>query len=189
MAKVDSRQLRRQYELLKKNSQREVRDAMNRTARKAGFAVLAGAQDRVPVMHGTLRLSLNVGNKNNVFNLTLKGDNAEITVGSGLDYAKWVEEGYTQNTGQFVPGRWKGRRFVYDPDSYGHYLQAMEAYEQASDGGGEAPNIFDYGMILTGKRIPGTWFLKKSREEIDSIMDELVQEEIEEMLRRLFPYG
>lgn len=185
MAKVNKRDLQRQYDLLKKQGKKEARAALERAARKAGFAILAGAQDRVPVQHGILRLSLSVGDKNNVFNLSMQGRNAEITVGSGLEYAEWVEDGYKQKAGQFVPGYWKGKRFKYDPDAYKKFLDAVEAF-QADGGEGDAPSIFDYGMILTGKKIPGVHFLARSKEEVESIQDEIIQEEIDEMLRRLF---
>jgi hypothetical protein len=164
MARVNKKDLERQYRHLKKQAKREVQAAMDRVARKAGFQVLRGAQDRAPVRDGVLRQSLMIGNRDNIFDLVLRGSKAEITVGTALEYARYVEEGFTQRKGQFVPGYWDDEKFVYVP---GHPT----------------------GMILTGKRIPGVRFLARSEAEVESIMDELVKEELDELARRLFPDG
>lgn len=181
MATVNKKDLERQYRRLKKQSKREVEAAMDRVARKAGFQVLRGAQDRAPVRDGVLRESLMIGNPDNIFDLILRGTKAEITVGTHLEYARYVEEGFTQRKGQFVPGHWDDEKFIYDPKAYVQFL-----YDQAA---GKNPNIWEYGMILTGKRIPGVHYLARSEAEVESIMDELVQEELDELARRLFPDG
>jgi hypothetical protein len=81
-----------------------------------------------------------------------------------LEYARYVEEGFTQRKGQFVPGYWDDEKFVYVP---GHPA----------------------GMVLKGRRIPGVHYLARSEAEVESIMDELVKEELDELARRLFPDG
>ncbi|MFP3390607.1 HK97 gp10 family phage protein [Brevibacillus sp. SIMBA_040] len=181
MAQVNKKDLEKLYRRLKKRSKTEVTAAMENVSRKAGFQVLRGAQDRVPVDQGLLRSSLSVGDQNNLFNFSLQGSRAEITVGSNLEYARYIEEGYTQKAGQFVPGYWRGDQFRYDPAAYEKYLSEKSA--------GNNPSLFDYGMVLTGKRIPGVRYLSKSREEVDSIMEELVKEELDDLARRLFPDG
>jgi hypothetical protein len=164
MARVNKKDLERQYRHLKKQAKREVQAAMDRVARKAGFQVLRGAQDRAPVRDGVLRQSLMIGNRDNIFDLVLRGTKAEITVGTALEYARYVEEGFTQRKGQFVPGYWDDEKFVYVP---GHPA----------------------GMVLKGRRIPGVHYLARSEAEVESIMDELVKEELDELARRLFPDG
>ncbi|MDR9504763.1 HK97 gp10 family phage protein [Brevibacillus agri] len=164
MATVNKKDLERQYRRLKKQSKREVEAAMDRVARKAGFQVLRGAQDRAPVRDGVLRESLMIGNPDNIFELILRGTKAEITVGTHLEYARYVEEGFTQRKGQFVPGYWDKEKFIYAPDH---------------------PS----GMVLKGKRIPGVHYLARSEAEVESVMDELVKEELDELARRLFPNG
>jgi hypothetical protein len=164
MARVNKKDLERQYRHLKKQAKREVQAAMDRVARKAGFQVLRGAQDRAPVRDGVLRQSLMIGNRDNIFDLVLRGTKAEITVGTALEYARYVEEGFTQRKGQFVPGYWDDEKFVYVP---GHPA----------------------GMVLKGRRIPGVHYLERSKAEVESIMDELVKEELDELARRLFPDG
>jgi len=164
MARVNKKDLVRQYRHLKKQAKREVQAAMDRVARKAGFQVLRGAQDRAPVRDGVLRQSLTIGNRDNIFDLVLRGTKAEITVGTALEYARYVEEGFTQRKGQFVPGYWDDEKFVYVP---GHPA----------------------GMVLKGRRIPGVHYLERSKAEVESIMDELVKEELDELARRLFPDG
>jgi hypothetical protein len=164
MARVNKKDLERQYRHLKKQAKREVQAAMDRVARKAGFQILRGAQDRAPVRDGVLRQSLMIGNRDNIFDLVLRGTKAEITVGTALEYARYVEEGFTQRKGQFVPGYWDDEKFVYVP---GHPA----------------------GMVLKGRRIPGVHYLARSEAEVESIMDELVKEELDELARRLFPDG
>lgn len=164
MAGVNKKDLERQYRHLKKQAKREVQAAMDRVARKAGFQILRGAQDRAPVRDGVLRQSLMIGNRDNIFDLVLRGTKAEITVGTALEYARYVEEGFTQRKGQFVPGYWDDEKFVYAP---GHPT----------------------GMVLKGRRIPGVHYLARSEAEVESIMDELVKEELDELARRLFPDG
>lgn len=90
---------------------------MDRVARAAGLQVLRGAQDRAPASPGggLLQASLIIGNKHNIFDLVLRGMRAEITVGTSLEYARYVEEGFTQRPGQFVPGYWDDEKFVYVP--------------------------------------------------------------------------
>jgi hypothetical protein len=164
MARVNKKDLERQYRHLKKQAKREVQAAMDRVARKAGFQILRGAQDRAPVRDGVLRQSLMIGNRDNIFDLVLRGTRAEVTVGTALEYARYVEEGFTQRKGQFVPGYWDDEKFVYVP---GHPA----------------------GMVLKGRRIPGVHYLARSEAEVESIMDELVKEELNELARRLFPDG
>ncbi|BAH44511.1 hypothetical protein BBR47_35340 [Brevibacillus brevis NBRC 100599] len=164
MAKVDKRDLERMYKRLKKHHKREVQVSMDRVARMAGMQVLRGAQDRVPVRDGILRASLIIGNRKNIFDLVLGGLRAEITVGTNLSYARYVEEGFTQREGQFVPGYWDREKFIYVPDH---------------------PD----GMVLKGKRVPGVHYFARSVAEVESIMDELVKEELDDLARRLFPDG
>ena len=44
------------------------------------------------------------------------GSNLEITLSNPLEYASWVEFGHRVKK-HFVPGRWQGNRFIYNPDS------------------------------------------------------------------------
>jgi hypothetical protein len=181
MAKVNKRDLERLYRHLKENSADEVKEAVSRLARKAGYGVLRGAQDRVPVRDGVLRRSLSVGRPDNVFEFSMKGSHADITVGTNVEYARYVEEGFTQRKGQFVPGYWKGGEFRYDPNAYKKFLQERKK--------GNHPNLTDYGIILTGQRIPGVRYLARSLAEIEAVLDDLAYEELEDLARRLFPDG
>ncbi|MFE1631055.1 HK97 gp10 family phage protein [Brevibacillus reuszeri] len=164
MAKVNKKDLERQYKRLKKQSKREAQLSMDRVARTAALQVLRGAQDRVPARDGILQASLMIGHAENVFELVLSGLRAEIKIGTSLSYARYVEEGFTQRKGQFVPGYWDREKFIYVPDH-------------------------PEGMVLKGKRIPGVHYLARSEAEVDSVMDELIKEELDDLARRLFPDG
>ena len=38
-----------------------------------------------------------------------------LEVGTNVEYAKWVNDGHTQQPGRFIPGHWSGDRFTYVP--------------------------------------------------------------------------
>lgn len=58
-----------------------------------------------------------------------------LTVGSTLDYAKYVNDGHWANPGgvqvRFIPGSWSGDRFIYSPGAKGGMVlrqQWVEGY-------------------------------------------------------------
>lgn len=60
------------------------------------------------------------GGAGNVFEIA--GDGLSIEVGTNVEYARWVEEGY-QQTQRFVPGSWDGAHFRYGEGSGGMMLK------------------------------------------------------------------
>ena len=64
-----------------------------------------------------LLASFQQGDVNNVWEISAKG--LTLEVGTNLKYAAWVNDGHWTNPRgvemRFVPGYWKGDRFIYDP--------------------------------------------------------------------------
>lgn len=71
---------------------------------------LSRTKKRSPVLTGDLRKQWALsGIKKNGLDL-------EITLFNPLEYSSWVEFGH-RFIKHFVPGKWKGNKFIYDPDS------------------------------------------------------------------------
>jgi len=68
-----------------------------------------------------LLISFHKGNDNSVWELSDGG--LTLEVGTTLDYATYVNDGHWTNPKgverRFVPGRWEGDRFIYDPNEKG----------------------------------------------------------------------
>ena len=48
-------------------------------------------------------------------NISRKGMSATIEAWTATEYAGWVNDGHDQEPGRFIPGHWKGDRFIYEP--------------------------------------------------------------------------
>ena len=66
-----------------------------------------------------LLASFHEGGDGNVWELS--NDGLTIEVGTNVEYAKWVNDGHWTNPkgveSRFVPGRWEGDRFIYEPSA------------------------------------------------------------------------
>lgn len=71
--------------------------------------VMAKAKKRTPVDTGDLR------NKWYLSGIAWRGNDVMINLVNSALYASFVEYGHWQEVGRFVPGRWEGARFVYEP--------------------------------------------------------------------------
>ena len=67
-------------------------------------------------MHRQVKLLTPVdsGNLRRSWAVALGSD--EVEVSTYLEYAEYVEDGHNQKA-RFVPGRWSGNRFIYDPNA------------------------------------------------------------------------
>ena len=61
----------------------------------------------------------------------------EVTLINRAIYATWVNDGHKQRPGRFIPGRWEGTHFRYDPNA-------------------------DSGMVLKNSWVQGRFFVEKS---------------------------
>jgi hypothetical protein len=84
-----------------------------------------------------------------------------LTVGTRVSYAKWVNDGHSQQPGRFVPGVWKGDRFEYQKGA-------------------------KTGMVLKASRVAGSQFFDKSVEVINRMFPEMAQAKFDDYIRRYF---
>lgn len=84
-----------------------------------------------------------------------------LTVGTRVEYAKWVNKGHGQQPGRFIPGTWSGSKFVYTPGA-------------------------KTGMVLKASYVKGSHFFDKSVEVIRRMFPEMAKEHFEQYLARYF---
>lgn len=109
---------------------------------------------------GKLLDSFTKGGVENVWELNTGG--LTLTVGTNVEYAKWVNDGHGQQPGRFVPGFWSGKRFIYDPDA-------------------------KTGMILKASFVTGSHYFDKAVQVFEQMFPELAKSSFEQFFRRYFP--
>lgn len=70
----------------------------------------------------------------------------EARIKSPAEYARWVNDGHSQQPGRFIPGAWNGDRFEYNPDS-------------------------KTGMVLKADYVEGRHFVEDSIDDVDGRLD------------------
>ena len=116
------------------------------------------ADRHTPTRTGRLKQSMNMGAPESYSKVKATAELVEATYGSNVPYTGYVELGFTQNAGQFVPGYWSGGKFIY--------------VKGAST-----------GMVLTGKTVAGCHMFEKSLDDLrDGDLTDITVSE----LRRLF---
>lgn len=97
-----------------KDYENKIKSACIDTLEISATIAVAETQTRTPVKSGALRRSITHSG--------VDGVRMSVAVGSAISYAKYVEEGYTQNKGQYVKvlgkrltgKRIKGRFMIHD---------------------------------------------------------------------------
>lgn len=133
-----------------------VDDMKDRVLRTVGLRIQEYLDDLTPARTGRLKGSMSVGHPDNVFKMNV-GQQSFVVVGTAVEYAKYVNDGFTQEAGRFVPGVWRSGTFHYIPGS-------------------------KEGMVLTGKVIPGAFMFEKAAEYIEDDIPDIMEFEF----RRLF---
>lgn len=135
----------------------------SRFLRTAGLRILEYADDNTPRRQGRLQNSLSAGARENVFEIKV-GRTAYVVVGTVVEYAQYVEEGFSQEDrkGDFIPGYWRSGTFHYDPAAY--------------------PS----GMVLTGKVIAGAHMFRKAMDWLDDDLDAIAEFEFRRLYDELF---
>lgn len=95
----------------------------------------------------------------NIFDLDLGG--LTLNVGTRVEYAKWVNEGHRQQPGRFIPGVWKGERFIYTPGA-------------------------KTGIVLKASRTKGSGFFDKSAEILKRMFPDIAEAKIQDFINRHF---
>lgn len=140
-------------------------DKMNkfkdRLLRSSALRGLEHVDNLTPRHTGRLQNSAQVGDKDNVFKIAVSRYTSYVFFGTAVEYARYVEEGFQQKAGQFVPGFWQGDTFHYDPGS-------------------------KTGMVLTGKVIEGAHMYSKALDYLKEDMDEIARFEFRRLYAELF---
>jgi hypothetical protein len=133
----------------------------DRVLRTSGLRTLEYVDDLTPRRAGPLQNSAQVGDKNNVFRVKV-GKTSYVVVGTTVKYARYVEEGFQQKAGRFVPGYWSDSgTFHYQPG-------------------------YPSGMVLTGKFIEGAHMYRKALDYLQDDMDQIVEFEFRRLYAELF---
>lgn len=110
-----------------------------------------------------LLASFKKGNGNNVWELNEGG--LTLEVGTNLEYAGYVNDGHWTNPRgverRFVPGRWEGDKFIYDPSS-------------------------KEGMVLKQKWVEGSHYWESALQILDHIYPEILENKLQEWLDSYF---
>lgn len=127
-----------------------------------GYEFLRVLQDEIiskGVVDTRLLLSsFQKGDKDNVWNLS--EGSIELEVGTNVQYAKYANDGHWQNR-RFVPGKWAGDRFIYDPGA-------------------------KTGMMLTAKRVEGKHYWESGIKIIEAMLPKFLDAKIQQWLEQYF---
>lgn len=127
-----------------------------------GYEFLRVLQDEIiskGVVDTRLLLSsFQKGDKDNVWNLS--EGSIELEVGTNVQYAKYANDGHWQNR-RFVPGKWTGDRFIYDPGA-------------------------KTGMMLTAKRVEGKHYWESGIKIIEAMLPKFLDAKIQQWLEQYF---
>lgn len=111
-----------------------------------------------------LLASFEKGGNGNVWNIQEGG--LVLEVGTNLDYAGYVNDGHWTNAKgierRWVPGRWEGDRFIYDPDE------------------------IKSGMLLKQHWVEGKHYWESALRILDKIYPELLEAKLQEWLDSYF---
>lgn len=152
--KVDFRQLKRFADRFEKMANEELVEQFIREALlEIGKKLIAKTKRKTPVNTGLLRNSWQIGN------IERQGDEYVVEVYTDLEYASFVENGFRAH---WVPGEWKGKQFVYDPDA----KTGMQVGKK-------------------GAWVPGKFMMTISKNEIEREMPRYIQRKQLELLKRI----
>lgn len=134
----------------------------DRVLRTTGLRIQEYLDDLTPVAPGGghLKQSMTSGGQDNAFEIAVGGRSFVFT-GTNVAYAEYVNDGFTQEAGRFVPGEWSGDTFHYLP---GH----------------------NKGMVLTGKVVPGARMFEKAMQYIEGDMQQILDFEFRRLYNELF---
>lgn len=108
---------------------------------------------------GKLIGSFTKGGAGNIYQLDV--GSLTLTVGTSVEYAKWVNDGHRQQPGRFIPGVWEGKHFRYIP---GHRT----------------------GMVLKANFVKGSHFFDKSTRGFNRKFHTYVEKAFEQFWSRYF---
>lgn len=159
---VDTSELSTFFDKCLKAGNGDLKVQLNVFLEGLGYEFLKVLQDEIiskGVVDTRLLLSsFQKGDKDNVWNLS--EENIELEVGTNVQYAKYVNDGHWQNR-RFVPGKWSGDRFIYDPGA-------------------------KTGMMLTAKRVEGKHYWESGIKIIEAMLPKVLDAKIQQWLEQYF---
>ena len=154
--KCDYKQLKRLQKKMEKFEEFDAdiftKKAVNNLARR----LLKRTEDLTPHISGTLIIGWKASEIIKVGN-----DSYEVEVYNDVEYAMYVEYGHRQMTGRFVPGYWKGNKFIYDKKS-------------------------ETGMVLKAGWVNGRHMLQKATDSVDRQKERIIEKMLEAELKKIF---
>lgn len=112
------------------------------------------------------RLLLNSFQKSGSGNIwRLEDAGLVLEVGSNVEYAKYVNYDHMTNpsgvASRWIPGRWNGDRFIYDPNA-------------------------NTGMLLRQQKVQGKHYWEHALAKLDSLFSHLLEAKLQQWLNRYF---
>lgn len=156
---------------------KRLRDAANGDFKKALATFMQGlGNDFLEVIQNEI-LRRNVINTRNLLTSFSSGNDVweirdgglTLEVGTNVEYAKYVNDGHWANPqgveSRFVPGRWQGDQFIYDPDA----KTGMVLKQQWIEGS----HYWDSAVRIFEKMFPGI-LDKKLQEWLDQYFSDFI---------------
>lgn len=144
-------------------AQSELKPFAARTLDEIGEEFLDMVQGEIQsnghIVSGALAASFKKGGAGNIYQLDTGG--LTLTIGSTVNYAKWVEKGHGQRPGRFIPGYWAGKRFVYDRGAPG-------------------------GMVLKANFVKGSYFFTKACAQLRELFPTFTEKAFEHFFAMYF---
>lgn len=110
------------------------------------------------VVQGLLIGSFGKGGTDNIWDESDGG--LTIEVGSGVKYARWVNDGHWQNH-RWVPGGWSGKQFIYNRNAKS-------------------------GMALMDRWVSGHHFFEAAMRHSEPILQKMMEKALDEWIARFF---
>lgn len=134
--------------------------ALEETGEEFLTIVQMAIQELGNVDTGKLMASFTKGADGNIWELN--ADGLTLTIGTNVEYAKWVDIGHRQTPGRFIPGYWDGKHFRYDPGA-------------------------KTGMILKASFAKGSHYFSRSVGTLRRMLPEMMETSFGQFFRRYFP--
>lgn len=103
--------------------------------------------------------SFSRGSSNGIYDLDMGA--LTLTIGTNVEYAKWVNEDHPQQPGRFIPGVWERKRFRYIPGA-------------------------KTGMVLKASKVTGSKFFDNAVEALEDMFPGLVDRSFQQFFQRYF---
>lgn len=121
--------------------------------------VQSAIQNAGNVDKGKLLASFERGGSGNIWELNTSG--LTLTIGTNVEYAKWVNDGHKQQPGRFIPGYWEGNHFKYSPGA-------------------------KTGMTLKASFVAGSHFFDESVQTLQRMLPGMTVRAFEQFFQRYF---